>query len=66
MRRTVLLITLSLAVAGPGHEIAAQNDACDRACLEGFVDRFLDAFVKHDPKTLPMAPNVKFTAKDGG
>lgn len=34
---------------------------CDRACLEGFVDQYLDAMVKHDPKGLPLAKNVKFT-----
>jgi hypothetical protein len=34
---------------------------CDRACLEGFVDQYLDAVVKHDPKGLPLAKNVKFT-----
>ena len=50
--------TLSIALA---HPVTAQNNGCDRACLEGFVDRFLDAFVKHDPGTLPIAGNVKST-----
>jgi hypothetical protein len=49
---------LSIALTRP---VTAQNNTCDRVCLEGFVDRFLDAFVKHDPNALPMAPNVKFT-----
>jgi hypothetical protein len=35
--------------------------ACDRACLEGFVDRYLDAMIAHDPKPLPFARDVKFT-----
>jgi hypothetical protein len=35
--------------------------ACDRTCLEGFVDRYLDAMVAHDPKQLPLAKNVRFT-----
>jgi len=39
----------------------AQSFACDRACLEGFVDRYLDALVKHDPSTVPLAPNARFT-----
>jgi hypothetical protein len=34
---------------------------CDRACLEGFVDQYLDALIAHDPKRLPLAPNAKFT-----
>jgi hypothetical protein len=34
---------------------------CDRACLEGFVDRYLDAVIAHDPQQLPLARNVRFT-----
>jgi hypothetical protein len=34
---------------------------CDRTCLEGFVDQYLDALIAHDPKRLPLAPNAKFT-----
>ena len=34
---------------------------CDRACLEGFVDRFLGAVVAHDPTRLPLAGTVRFT-----
>jgi hypothetical protein len=34
---------------------------CDRACLENYVDQFLDAFVQHNPKRLPLASNVRFT-----
>ena len=55
--RTLLL--LSLAVAG-GAERSAPG-ACDRACLEGFVDRYLDAMLAHDTKLVPLANDVKFT-----
>jgi len=48
---------LALVVAP---HVAAQN-ACDRACLEGFVDRYMDAMIAHDPKMLPLAKSVKFT-----
>ena len=34
---------------------------CDRACLEGFVEQYLDAAIAHDPKLLPLAQDVKFT-----
>lgn len=40
---------------------AAQRGACDRACLEGVVDQYLDAMVAHNPKLVPLAKNVKFT-----
>jgi hypothetical protein len=36
-------------------------EPCDRACLEGFVDQYLDAWAARDPKRLSLAANVKFT-----
>jgi hypothetical protein len=49
--RATLLIAAVLLAATPAY---AQDAGCDRACLEGTVDRFLDAFVKHDPKLVPL------------
>ena len=49
-----LVITLVAAVR-------AQTVACDRACLEGYVDKYLDAVIAHNPKLLPLSRNVKFT-----
>lgn len=40
---------------------AAQRDGCDRACLEGFLDAYVDAVVAHDAARLPLAADVKFT-----
>jgi hypothetical protein len=37
------------------------GQACDRACLEGFVDKYMDALVAHDPKLLPLAKTLKNT-----
>jgi hypothetical protein len=37
---------------------------CDRACLEGFVDRYLDAVIADQPSAVPLAPGVRFT-EDG-
>jgi hypothetical protein len=34
---------------------------CDRACLGGFVDQYLVSLLKHDPRGLPLTPNVKST-----
>src|ERR1039457_7015506 len=42
----------------------AADQPCDRACLEGFVNDYLAAMVAHDPKRLPVTPNVKFTEDD--
>jgi hypothetical protein len=50
---------LILLVAAAG--FAVGQGKCDRACLEGFVDKYFDAMMGHDPKLVPMAKDVKFT-----
>jgi len=35
--------------------------SCDRACLEGVVDRYLAALVAHDATRLPLARGVRYT-----
>ena len=50
-----------LAACFAGGSAWAQSSACDRACLEGFVDRYLDALVKHDPSAVPLSGSVRFT-----
>src|SRR5690348_7784350 len=44
-----------------GFAVGQGNSSCDRECLNGFVDQYLDALVKHDPKLVPLTKNVKFT-----
>ena len=56
--RSILFVLLIVAAASPAF---TQGNACDRACLEGTVDTFLDAFIKHDPKAVPLTRNVKYT-----
>jgi hypothetical protein len=42
--------------------LAAQSPArCDRAGLEGWLDRYVDAVVAHAPSRMPFAQGVKFT-----
>src|SRR5689334_1979985 len=35
--------------------------SCNRECLQGFITQYLNAMVAHNPKTLPLAANVRFT-----
>jgi hypothetical protein len=42
-----------------------KSGPCDRACLEGFVEQYLDAAIAHDPKLLPLAPGAKFRMASG-
>jgi len=63
-RRPVATAVAALAVAVLFAPAAAQPTAapnCDRACLEGFVDRYLDAVAVNDPSAVPLSPNVRFT-----
>jgi hypothetical protein len=39
----------------------AASARCDEACLNGYVDRYLEAVAAHDPKKAPLARNVRFT-----
>ena len=48
----------SVAATGP---IATD---CDRACLEGLTTQYLAALVGHNPKSLPLAADVKYTEND--
>ena len=34
---------------------------CDRACLDGLIDRYLAALVAHDAQRLPLARGVRYT-----
>jgi len=34
---------------------------CNRACLEGVIDQYLNAVVKHDPQLAPLSEDIKYT-----
>lgn len=54
MRLAVLWLLGALA----GSPSARAADACDRACLDGFVDQYL---VAHDPSRLPLTKTARYT-----
>ena len=47
MRTKLFVIAIAVAATAFGQGKAAP--ACDRACLEPFVDKYLDAMIAHDP-----------------
>jgi hypothetical protein len=58
-----------LMPACPRRSVAQQANArtqgaCNRVCLDGFVDQYLDALAANDPSRLPVRTDVKFT-EDG-
>ena len=51
-----------LAAAQPPSQSArSAAGACDRRCLEGFVDTYLSALAAHDPARARLARDVRFT-----
>src|ERR1700723_1444064 len=61
--RIVSFAAVSLLATGLAFTLAAQSKsgACERACLEAYVDRYLDAVIAHDPTRAPIAKNARFT-----
>jgi hypothetical protein len=52
-------------VAASSHAQTAKAPAsCDRVCLEGFVNQYLEAMVARNPFGLSLAPQVKFTENE--
>jgi hypothetical protein len=64
MRKSFLFIGFAVALLvtiARGGWAQGGSGACDRACLESLVDKYLDAAIAHDPTQLPLARDVKFT-----
>jgi hypothetical protein len=60
--RNVLAVAVMFAATLAGQPGATA--ACDRVCLEGFVNQYLDALAAHNPFGLPLAPQIKFSEND--
>ena len=56
--RVLSLIGAALVARGA---FAAGGGDCNRACLEGIADQYLDAMVAHDPAKVPIAPGTRYT-----
>ena len=55
--RTIVLLAICVLLPS-----AARAQAkCDRTCLEGTAEQYLDALVAKDPKRLQVAGNLKYT-----
>jgi hypothetical protein len=59
--------TAALVSGGSGASSAVNaatspsGQSCDRACLNGLIDRYLAALVAHDARRLPLARGVRYT-----
>jgi len=56
--------TLLLTLAGLAAASNASAASCDRACLTGLLDQYLDAVVARDPARLPLAAGTVKVTED--
>lgn len=60
--RIVSLLAIGALTAGTQFAQSKYgNRPCDRACLQGYVDQYLDAMLAHDAAKVPFAKEFKFT-----
>lgn len=57
----MLSITTMHAFADTTMRVREGDMSCDRACLNGFVDQYLNAMAKGDASSLPLTKNVRMT-----
>ena len=55
------LVSTFTAQRLPGGPIVAD---CNRACLEGLINQYLDAVLAHDTRRLPLSADVKYTEQE--
>ena len=61
MRIRLFVVAAILVLVPVAFAQQAGKVACDRACLEKYVDRYLDAMLAHDPSLTLFARDRKFT-----
>jgi hypothetical protein len=50
----------NMEIVGKSTAVPADQE-CNRECLKGFVTKYLDAMIAHNPESLPVAAGVRFT-----
>jgi hypothetical protein len=61
MRIRLFVVIVVLALLPAAFAQQAVKPACDRACLEKYIDRYMDAMLAHDPSPALFARDCKFT-----
>jgi hypothetical protein len=61
MRKSVMVFALVLLMLPAAVAQDAGKAACDRACLENYLDRYLDAVMANDPSLELFTRDCKFT-----
>jgi len=61
----VVAVAAAVIIGYPAPRVSASIGPiplnCNRACLEGVIDQYLRAVVRHDPKAAPLSEDIKYT-----
>ena len=61
MKHFITMVLIGLFILGASTTSGAyEKYACDRECMVDFMKKYISALVKHDPKSVPFANEVKF------
>ncbi len=58
---SALLVAGTVSAQAPGLKSAVIDSTCDRECLLGFVETYLDGLLARDPSRVPFSVDVMFT-----
>lgn len=61
MQKTATTVAVILILFAGIAQAQSANPPCDRACLENYVDRYLDAMLNNDPNLSLFSRDCKFT-----
>ena len=61
MRNTVLIIVFISLLFPCFVNAQVNSSSCDRGCLEGYIDRYMDAMLENDPSLDLFSRDCKFT-----
>jgi len=61
MRMRLFVVAVVLLLASGAFAQSAVKPSCDRACLENYLDQYLDAMMANDPSLELFARDCKFT-----
>ena len=59
--RIKVLIFIIIAILFPFNISARDNNSCDRACLENYIDMYMDAMLENNPSLELFSRDCKFT-----
>jgi hypothetical protein len=60
-KKVISAAMLCTALVSNWAVLAHAADPCDRACLEGYIDKVLAAMIAHNPNQLMLARDVYYT-----